>query len=220
MDNNKLRKKIFNILMEEISGQSANEFLPIDTPINSADYKLFAGIVNQGIDSHLEGFTKSKFEKSARPGRFLFNFHKSELPILLRRLEEEGTEEADSWAEDIKNSVAVNIDEEEDFNREVTDPSMFDITGQFNTESDLDYKPGLKDIKYMQDEFGDNYINKPMSDEERAGIAHNIKRAKMRLPSDEEELGKIQNDLDVEKNQYPGGYKGKKFKNNTGSSIN
>lgn len=218
MNENKLREKIFGIIMESATAQSSPEFIPIDTAINSSDYKLFAGIVNQGIDSHLQGFTKSKFEKSARPGRFLFNFNKTEIPILLRRLRDEGTDEADSWANDIENSVAVNIEEDEDWNKETRDPSMFDVAGQFNTEKDLEYTPGLNDIKDMKDEFGE-YINEPMSDDEIRGISNNLKQAKMRLPHDELELKKIQKSLDDENSQYPGGYKGKKMKK-IGSSIN
>ena len=82
-----------------------NQYLPITTPIGSEDDKLFTGIVNQGIDSHLEGFTKSTFDvKDGSLGkRRVFNFHTSELPILLRRLEELGTEESLQWKDDIEN---------------------------------------------------------------------------------------------------------------------
>ena len=86
-------------LNEEID---TNNYFPITTPIGSEDDKLFVGIVNQGIDSHLEGFTKSKFEMNGA-GKRVFNFDKSELPILLRRLEELGTEEALRWKDDIEN---------------------------------------------------------------------------------------------------------------------
>lgn len=82
-----------------------DEFFPITTPVGSEDDRLFTGIVNQGIDSHLEGFTKSTFDvKDGSLGkRRVFNFHTSELPILLRRLEELGTEEALQWKDDIEN---------------------------------------------------------------------------------------------------------------------
>jgi hypothetical protein len=92
---------------EEISitEEQNNEFLPISAPEGSPDDKLFMDIVNQGIDSSLEGFTKSKFEiKNGSLGnRRIFNFHKSELPIVLRRLEDMGTPEAQQWKEDIEN---------------------------------------------------------------------------------------------------------------------
>jgi len=89
-------------LNEEIE---TDEFFPITTPVGSEDDRLFVGIVNQGIDSHLEGFTRSKFtiEDGSIGKRRKFNFHQSELPILIRRLEELGTEEALSWKEDIEN---------------------------------------------------------------------------------------------------------------------
>jgi len=84
---------------------NSEEFFPISTPVGSEDDALFIGIVNQGIDSSLEGFTKSNFE--VKPGslgnRRIFNFHKDEIPILLRRLGEVGTEEAQQWIEDIQN---------------------------------------------------------------------------------------------------------------------
>ena len=84
----------------------------ITTPINSDDHKLFTGIINQGIDSHLEAFTKSKFEvKTIKKGSFfedtrlVLDFDRSELPILLRRLNEEGTENATNWALDIETAL-------------------------------------------------------------------------------------------------------------------
>jgi len=78
-----------------------NEYFPITTPMGSNDDVLFTSIVNQGIDSHLEGFTKSNFDVSGN--RRIFNFHNSEIPILLRRLEEIGTDEALQWKDDIEN---------------------------------------------------------------------------------------------------------------------
>jgi hypothetical protein len=82
------------------------EYLEITTPLGGGDFDIFKTVVNQGIDSHLEAFTKSKFEGFMQDGqkRMCFNFHKSEVPILLRRLEEMGNEEADSWASDIRDS--------------------------------------------------------------------------------------------------------------------
>jgi hypothetical protein len=89
-----------------------NEFFNINMPINSEDAKLFTDIINQGIDSHLEGFTKSKFniKEDSRGKRLNLDFHKSELPILLRRLEELGNDEALSWKDDIEH-YDQNIDE-------------------------------------------------------------------------------------------------------------
>jgi len=97
-------KPKLNENLDEYRTDDSNYF-PITTPVGSEDDKLFVSIVNQGIDSHLEGFTKSKFtvENTSIGKRRVFNFHVSELPILLRRLEELGTDEALSWKEDIEN---------------------------------------------------------------------------------------------------------------------
>jgi hypothetical protein len=103
--NRELDKKIDSLNnMNEIN-ESTDEYFPITTPIGSEDDKLFVGIVNQGIDSSLEGFTKSDFtvKDTSLGKRRVFNFHTSELPILLRRLEELGTEEALQWKDDIEN---------------------------------------------------------------------------------------------------------------------
>jgi hypothetical protein len=99
--NPKLNEGISNEKEEEVTNP---DFLPITTPVGSPDDKLFTEVVNQGIDSHLEGFTKSKFEikNSSLGNRRIFNFHREEIPILLRRLEEIGTPEAQQWKEDIE----------------------------------------------------------------------------------------------------------------------
>lgn len=83
----------------------SSDYLEITTPIGSSDDKMFVEIVNQGIDPHLEGFTKSKFSvKDTSLGkRRVYNFHKDEISTLIRRLQEFGTEEAESWAYDIEN---------------------------------------------------------------------------------------------------------------------
>jgi hypothetical protein len=84
--------------------KAGDEFVEITVRHGGADETLFTEIVNQGIDSHLEGFTQSKF--SHTPERLVMNFHVSELPILVRRLvevwEETDNESAFSWAGDIQ----------------------------------------------------------------------------------------------------------------------
>lgn len=85
-----------------------SDYISIGTPVNSPDYSLFKGIVDQGIDSHLEAFTKSQFFFDC--GKFHFHFHKSEKSILLRRLTEvmnntvydDTWVQCDRWIEDIK----------------------------------------------------------------------------------------------------------------------
>lgn len=88
----------------EIMGEP---FVPITIPTNNkSDLNLFYSVINQGIDSSLEGFTKSKFgvKHTSIGKRIVLNFHRDELPILIRRLEKIGTEEALNWAEDLKNN--------------------------------------------------------------------------------------------------------------------
>ncbi len=87
--------------------------MKITCRIASSDFKLFSAIVNQGIDAHLEAFTESKFFESEKDkGRFVFDFAKSELPILLRRLRELETEEGDQWADDIEEADKQKDDDE------------------------------------------------------------------------------------------------------------
>lgn len=78
----------------------AADFFPITIPLGTSDSELFFEVINQGIDSHLEGFTKSKFKKEG--SRLILNFATSEVPLLLRRLEEIGTDEALQWKSDIE----------------------------------------------------------------------------------------------------------------------
>ena len=98
--------------MKEPIREEQEQYLEITTPIGSEDDKLFTDVINQGIDSHLEGFTQSKFDvKDTSLGkRRVLNFHTSEVPLLVRRLEEIGTDEAMMWAENINNET--NLDED------------------------------------------------------------------------------------------------------------
>lgn len=82
------------------------QYLKIETHPNSSDFKMFQKIVNQGIDSHFEGFTKSKFGgKADYPGKYRMDFHLSEVPLLIKRLgelyDETGDENIISWIDDI-----------------------------------------------------------------------------------------------------------------------
>jgi len=82
-------------------------------PHCSEDYELFKGIIEQGIDAHLEAFTESEFKEKLQFGqpRLIMDFKGKDLPILVRRLQEVGTEEADSWATDIENEMGDDINE-------------------------------------------------------------------------------------------------------------
>lgn len=106
-DGTRRNEKYYDTMKEPIKETTNNEFLKIETPIGSQDDQLFINVVNQGIDSHLEGFTKSKFNvnDTSIGKRRAFNFHKEEIPVLVRRLEEIGTDEAIQWAEDIKDEA-------------------------------------------------------------------------------------------------------------------
>jgi hypothetical protein len=76
------------------------DYLDISTYAGSDDTKLFMKIVNQGIDSHLEAVTRSEF--LWKDNRLHMRIHRKDIPVLIRRLEEIGTDEAISWAEDIR----------------------------------------------------------------------------------------------------------------------
>lgn len=81
-----------------------NKYYDISIYLFSRDMlEIFQKVFNQGIDSHLEAFTKSKTE--TRGNRFYMSFDYSELPILVRRLRELETTEADQWADDIIESL-------------------------------------------------------------------------------------------------------------------
>jgi hypothetical protein len=81
------------------------KYYPLSVVEHSSDANLFQEIVNQGIDAHLQGFTKSQFVRTN--GRIFFRFEFSEIPILLRRLREKGGEEAAMWADDIERDSGV-----------------------------------------------------------------------------------------------------------------
>jgi len=88
---------------------SDEQYLNISCYAGSDDYDLFTGIVNQGIDGHLEAFTKSKFEYQKERNRQHYHFHKNEMSILLRRLCEAQDKESnmekgmkiENWISDI-----------------------------------------------------------------------------------------------------------------------
>lgn len=66
------------------------------------DRECFSDVVNQGIDSRLEGFTKSNFCEKGH--RLYLNFHVDEVSILLRRLTElaeDGCGTSEQWERDI-----------------------------------------------------------------------------------------------------------------------
>ena len=66
-----------------------------------SDTKTIKRIVNQGIDSRLEGFTKSSFIFNSSSGKLDCQIHPSELQILIRRLLKDGDDDAEMLADDI-----------------------------------------------------------------------------------------------------------------------
>lgn len=115
-----LRALIKNSLLEGIIKEDdldlgdPGDYFPI-TVKNQKDFEIFKNVVNKGIDSRLEGFTKSKFKttENSLGKAFLFNFHMSELPILLRRLEylsdSTGDEEYYDWLQVILDYPLYNV---------------------------------------------------------------------------------------------------------------
>jgi len=69
------------------------------------DWSMIAKVVNQGIDAHLEGFTRSTFDNST--GKCLI--HSEEMTTFLRRL----LELEDPEADDFRTSILTTLDIEE-----------------------------------------------------------------------------------------------------------
>ena len=155
----KLNEEILSPEEQQKQQQENKDYLPITTPIGSPDDKLFTDVVSQGIDSSLEGFTKSKFEikNSSLGNRKLFNFHRTELPILLRRLEEIGTPEALQWKEDIEKYQDTPVFTEgfKPIVNEATD-NDWQFTSK-NIDVDVD---GLKEKFYPQSDYVEVYQQK------------------------------------------------------------
>jgi len=93
------------------SAADDSEFLPISCPTWGSDAKMFIEVWNQGIDASLQAFTKSKH--SVVDGRLNLEFHKSELPILVRRLRALETEEAESWADNIEPYIPIGASDQD-----------------------------------------------------------------------------------------------------------
>lgn len=82
---------------------SKSNFTKINLCTRSNDSKLFKSIIDQGIDAHLEAFTKSEFK--IEHNRLVLNFHNSEIPILVRRLGEMQNSSATKWVNSIQNKM-------------------------------------------------------------------------------------------------------------------
>lgn len=80
--------------------------MQITVPLITEDYSMFKSIIEQGIDAHLEAFTESMFEEKYIDGqpRLIMDFQGKDVAILVRRLKEYGTEDAELWAQDIEDN--------------------------------------------------------------------------------------------------------------------
>ena len=75
-----------------------------DMSLVSEDAEMIENAVNIGIDSRLEGFTKSKFTIETHKGtliRLNCQIHSSEMQVLIRRLLESGDIQAEMLADAI-----------------------------------------------------------------------------------------------------------------------
>lgn len=122
-------------------------FFPIETPYSSKEYEIMKNVVNQGIDSRLNAFTKSEFKKSPFfNNKFLFNVHLSELPILIQRLDDlynqNGDEDYLTMKEDLEgitNSTEHSNAGEEEYEMnedELREMIRAGVAGMMETSSD------------------------------------------------------------------------------------
>jgi hypothetical protein len=140
--------------IDDDNNYDPNQFFPITTPINSADDKLFSTIINSG------DFNKSTSGKimNSLGERRIYKIHNSELPILIKKLEEFGTEEAEQWADDIKN-YDNNINEiVNEINEDISNPLPDDFKSKQSFTKD-DVNSILNSINAQNDSTISNQIN-------------------------------------------------------------
>jgi hypothetical protein len=88
--------------------KDVDNYIDLSVVVGTSDAIMFINVWNQGIDSHLEAFTESRYEQVTesigkfKTTRLYFWFHKNEVKTLIRRLRELGTEDAETWANDIE----------------------------------------------------------------------------------------------------------------------
>lgn len=103
-DENKRLSFSFGSTPEEIIKKRVYSESPSGYPMtikNQDEWSVIAEVVNQGIDSHLEGFTRSKFKN----GECLI--HPNEMTTFLRRLYENGSEMAWSLRSGILETLGI-----------------------------------------------------------------------------------------------------------------
>ena len=98
----------FGTTPEEVIKERVQKQTPSGYPMqikSKEEWSTIANAVNQGIDSHLEGFTRSKFDSKTGA----INIHPEEMTVLLRRLFEDGSDSAWGLRSDILSTL--NIEE-------------------------------------------------------------------------------------------------------------
>ena len=107
-EDNKRLSFTFGTTPEDVIKEKVNKQTPSGYPMHIKSQEEWAAIakaVNQGIDSHLEGFTRSKFDN--KTGKCLV--HPEEMTTFLRRLYENDDEE--SWG--LRSSILETLGIEE-----------------------------------------------------------------------------------------------------------
>lgn len=93
--------------MDNTTKLRSDYFFECSFPVGSEDYDNIIQVVNQGIDARLTGFTRSEFRFQEKEigrfklGRLFCWIHYLELEVLIRRLLELKTEQAEMLADDI-----------------------------------------------------------------------------------------------------------------------
>lgn len=137
------------------------DFFPIETPYNSKDYQMMKAAVNKGIDSHLEGFVESEFKKSPTDaGKFLWNIHNSELPILYRRLnelyEETGDEDYKDFEQEIRDHATITKGAENGTLKPEEVDEMINPYDPMDANQTLDGEPVGNSDLHNSREFGES----------------------------------------------------------------
>ena len=182
------------------------EFFPIETPYSSKDYEIMKSVVNTGIDSSLEAFTKSQFKKSPNfNNKFLWNIHTSELSILYRRLEElyekTGDDDYQSFLDDVKN--AATSPEEE-----MAETSSDSLTNQHvenikpSTIDETTDTERYEDVVFVQGDEAEEPINILDEKGEDAALAYLIQWHNPGEHMGRNELSHGSNDRTYEKDGY------------------
>lgn len=92
--------------IQQAAGEQCPNGYKVETH-NGADFEALQTAVNQGIDSHLEAVQFAEFKGDY--GRRGFNFTPDTLPVLVRRLMEDGNDDAQSLASSICSTLEIEL---------------------------------------------------------------------------------------------------------------